>query len=715
MEEFRKKLIEYLDTPERRNTRHRIFDHEITLPDHFFPFFDRLLDGYDQPKVLTLGFGSPEFSIYAEKNISGSTIDFIPPTEIIKDFFIDLSCERVRLINETPAPKSKYDIIFANYPFGEKDRQRKKNKAVEVRELSARLSENGVGIFIVEPSFFFLNHDIHEDFHNSDLNIDAAFHLPPGVFKPVTGIAAYLIVVSKNCSDSLFIAELKDEIDSYDTIISNFRQHRNGKILQLGQFVSPVEFTSYPKYIAKQEAEREGARLGYQRRKLSDVAQVKILYKDREILEQNNSVFLPHTGYLSATLSPDESEKKVRYYIQLIFDEDEISDEFMCKLLNSEFGRTLRSSYQEELVLPRISKKSLKDADIYYPNMDTQRRLVHLDNEIIKMQGMLRSHSESIWNEPGDISRTEEVLEKLIEFDNIDYWIETLPFPLASILFKYRATPHPKEKFEYLKHFFEALAQFQVVLLLSGLCSKGECYREIIDVVISKNKGSMSRADFGFWMFLFKHLSEQVKKQLKKEEESEYVRSLFGNPPDRFMKMLTDSKFISIFMDTGKIRNTWHGHPGAISTAKYAELTNTLENYLSKVREIIGNQYKHSFLLLPGRGEGEDGIFTFDAQLLAGPKYPFRTIEFQTDSFMEKKKIYLVHEDRYTPLELLPFIYMRESPETSEEEACYFFNRREGPGKIRFVTYHYEKTPEDYPESEKLLEKLDQYIGMFSP
>ena len=47
-------------------------------------------------------------------------------------------------------------------------------------------------------------------------------------------------------------------------------------------------------------------------------------------------------------------------------------------------------------------------------------------------------------------------------------WADTLPFPLASVLWHYEAEPDEGPSVEYLLKFFEALAQFTATVLLSA-------------------------------------------------------------------------------------------------------------------------------------------------------------------------------------------------------------------------------------------------------
>jgi len=51
-----------------------------------------------------------------------------------------------------------------------------------------------------------------------------------------------------------------------------------------------------------------------------------------------------------------------------------------------------------------------------------------------------------------------------------EIWMESLPFPIASILWAYNAESNSEKKAEHLLHFFEALAELLALISLSCFC-----------------------------------------------------------------------------------------------------------------------------------------------------------------------------------------------------------------------------------------------------
>jgi hypothetical protein len=72
----------------------------------------------------------------------------------------------------------------------------------------------------------------------------------------------------------------------------------------------------------------------------------------------------------------------------------------------------------------------------------------------------------------------------------------------------------------------------------------------------------------------------------------------------------------------------------------------------------------------------------------------------ETLSPMDKQKLYLLHQNQYQPIELLPFFRLMESPKT-QQNACYFYNRLGEGEDVRWVSYHFNREAELFrPDNE---------------
>jgi hypothetical protein len=100
--------------------------------------------------------------------------------------------------------------------------------------------------------------------------------------------------------------------------------------------------------------------------------------------------------------------------------------------------------------------------------------------------------------------------------DRLDQWFETLPFPLASILRTWQATPSQDfmSKHGHLLKFFEATAEFFSVILLSAYKSNDaifEPHKQKLKELMAEQKLSFQRATFGTWKLVVEYLAKQTR------------------------------------------------------------------------------------------------------------------------------------------------------------------------------------------------------------
>jgi hypothetical protein len=114
--------------------------------------------------------------------------------------------------------------------------------------------------------------------------------------------------------------------------------------------------------------------------------------------------------------------------------------------------------------------------------------------------------------------------------ERLDQWFETLPFPLASILRAWQATPSQdfKTKYEHLLHFFEGTAEFLSVIFLSAFSSNEALFathKRKLAESLEKQHLSFRRATFGTWKLVVEYLGKQTRKLLFREREDTRERT----------------------------------------------------------------------------------------------------------------------------------------------------------------------------------------------
>jgi len=119
-----------------------------------------------------------------------------------------------------------------------------------------------------------------------------------------------------------------------------------------------------------------------------------------------------------------------------------------------------------------INKDALPLCEIHLAHSDTQIKCIEADAKAENLISELSALKNRIWDEPRAIIKTAKRLAQINRDDSILSWLETLPFPLASVLWAaLTAGDDFKEWYAYLLHFFEAVAEFYGIVLWSATAS----------------------------------------------------------------------------------------------------------------------------------------------------------------------------------------------------------------------------------------------------
>ncbi|HSH82828.1 MAG TPA: hypothetical protein VLA19_30210, partial [Herpetosiphonaceae bacterium] len=287
-------------------------------------------------------------------------------------------------------------------------------------------------------------------------------------------------------------------------------------------------------------------------------------------------------------------------------------------------------------------------------------------------------------------------------------WMETLPFPLASILWLADATVNPETQVEHLFHFFEAFAQFTATLLLSAYAGDKAFYTRESAAWIDHDPrfhNSFATPSFGTWNTLAERLAKHTRRLLGDMSQRERCLELFGFPAPEFIDILTDKDLYAALKQVATLRNDWKGHGGIVGTSEARTRAARLVDQLTLVRKMIGEGYAAVTLLVPGTSQYKAGTFHYQARALRGTRLEFRTVAVETDTPMEAGRLHLVHQGRRRPVALLPFVRLIESPKAGQE-ACYFYNRLQGDS-VRWVSYHFTAEAELRRQDDEVRAALD--------
>lgn len=337
--------------------------------------------------------------------------------------------------------------------------------------------------------------------------------------------------------------------------------------------------------------------------------------------------------------------------------------------------------------------------------MTTQAELIEVDNKIQQFSFRLDELKRNLWKQPKSYKSIVKELKTINQEEKLENWIDKLPFPISSILWRYYATKDNSKKIEHLFHFFEAFSEFLSMLMLSALVQDKEFYKEESHKWIGKDEKFQNwylRATFGNWNNLTSNLSKAIRAYLAENDKKDYCKNLFGNPSEAFLSMITSKGIVNVLFEVANLRNKWKGHGGITNEEENNQRVLTLEQQLNELRKHIADAFEDTRMLSPTTSSFEDGIFTFNAKELIGARTPFNEITIKSLIPLDRKKLYLSNSQQTKPLELLPFIKFIEA-----SDAIYFYTSIESKD-VRWVSYHFDKEAElKQPADNELFKAFD--------
>lgn len=625
------------------------------------------------------------------------------------------------------------DVVAAVLPFGVQADQ-----AVELLDMSGepvrcngelgpivlaaaamRLSPEGIGLFVVSPSFFFGQRSILRNLPRLGLGVEAALALPAGSFAPFSSTSAYLIVVRKRASAQMFVAQLSQDIHTNRQIVANLREGKTDGVLELGRFVSPETFRGLESMRLAEQLRQAEHRFEGPAVQLGTLAQEIQLGRPSDEFQfsgAENALYIPLIGISDVVDSTEAMTLKRQNYAQVMVDATRCDARFVARFLNSELGRSIRGASQAGTTIPRLNTTGLKDLAVFVPNLRIQRKILEIEarlgaeqNTLLGLRSELESLRRDLWNSP---VRLTDVDSRLRTFSgrfaagaashvaaSREQWFETLPFPLASVLRAWQATPtHDyKVKYEYLLHFFEAVAQFLSVIYLSAYSSRPEFYADHRSKLVEAWKEqhmSLERPTFGTWKVVVEYFGKRTRELLSGDSDKRTLcAQLFADPTLVLPEMLSRKELASVLQAGNTMRNDWTGHGGVVSPDEAKLRNERLVSELHRLRQAMDDGWDQVRLIRALHCKPRRGQFETDVAVLLGSNSEFLKESWSMASWLDVERLHIASGDGRLALQLVPLMQVGRSP-SSAKNACYFFNRVEKDGSLRFISHHFAEESE---------------------
>ena len=479
--------------------------------------------------------------------------------------------------------KLRFDFVFGMPPFGLKaelelpflqdgPKRNIDSATAHAAWAGSYLTDDGIGVFVV-PTGFAENQSNRpvETLNACGLNLIAYLSLPPGVFLPDTAVAGALAVVTRKKTERIFVGTVSEDTNRNEVLLRNFNGGREGRDVGTGRLVAPANFRGVRVLEAQEQVDRTAARLGLAPTCLQDILTSVNLTKSSEppgFEEQPNAVYLPMIGRGDAVTSIGQFRMKPHNYAQLIVNPAAADPDYLAGFFNTPLGLLIREQSTSGVTIPKLTKATIGLMTVFLPDLNTQRTTVQTQTRLREVSAELRELEKRLWEQPRKCDAVAKSTERFERKEALPEWIDTLPFPLGSILWAYHTCgADDKVRYEHLLHFFEAYGEFLAVILLSAFSRDKELFVSGLKTLREGVGGhiSLQRADFGTWVRIMERFSKTSRQLLNgSAEKKERAYNVFCCHDPEIIQALTESRVVSLLQKANSRRNSWTGHGGVV-------------------------------------------------------------------------------------------------------------------------------------------------------
>lgn len=566
------------------------------------------------------------------------------------------------------------------------------------------IKPDGLGVFVVLPHLLRRGEALAEALTSQGLHLEAAFRFPHGTFGRRTAIRPYAVVLRIGAAGSrFFLGEVGHDDDA---LLDNFRAGRESERPELGCWADLRAFRDVDARQSEAALLREAPAGSLTARRLGELCTSIRPCRRVNGVAPESAIFLRTHGRFLATDAPP-AERARSYWTQLELRLDEVDPSALLRYLDGPLGQLALAAQAAGGAIPHIDRAGLEAVLVFLPERALQQQAVEVDASLEALIARASELRQELWRHPDRVPAIRASAQPLLAEPTFTDWLDTLPYPLASVLWAYQTVQRDAARaVEMLDHFFEALAQFLALWMLAAADRCAELRPELRTAIqAAVDQQRLQRTDFGTWLRIVDLVSKKVRPELA--TEGPLWRHAFACDEPDLLAALTSEDMVKLLRAANDYRNRWRGHGGVPTELERVERQRRYEALLMAFRRCVGARWAEAPLVAPGTSRYRQGSFTYESKLVMGSRTPLKAFEHKASEPMDADRLHIIGQLSGTTCALPPLVRLGEAP-PSTSVACYFFNRIEGK-TARFVSYQMESMSEINPDDQAAVAWIAQW------
>lgn len=668
----------------------------LYTPENIVSFISKIGASWKPKKILDPACGSGSFfseiASLIEENPKCIGIDIGP--EIIKnanDNLVDIDLDYELINSDFFSIKDninyEFDLIISQPSFVQlqvsEDAAGFSMLDLEFRFMveSLNLLKNNGHLIMILPeqkSFFYSDHYRPvRDYLIDNFSVEGIISLPSQTMYPYSSIKTCIFILKNSHQrNKVFFAQY--DKNSAEIIIKNLLEDNSNDNRSQGFWVDidglkkEGSIWTFDYFRAIEDLEQKKKKSPYSLKTLSQIGVLKDDFSDFDEV-----ILIPKEPHMEVILKSElEDHSEMEKYYQFMINKEDVSAQYLIMYLNSEMMKNERNLLSTGTVIKRLDIQGLKSLYIEIPDLKVQNRIVHTGQTADEIHQLVETVYHNFERNIFDYPELQEVLDKF-DIDS-DVYYNKMIWPFATSYMAVKENSSPNTILGNYFKFFELIAAFNAIVLLSAL--PREVYRKEKDFIWQKGKQDYRRVNFGNWVALYSRLRGVYRKL----DNNTYDILPFGKD---FYQKIISKQIIPTFNPVIKLRNDW-SHGGVMPEVCADKVVTDLNKYMNDIFDVL-RIYNTLKLLYTVDMEKNRGMYTIKSKKLEGNFYPFPNYQFQSETDMDTKELYLYDPITDERLRLLPeLIRLIDCPDCGSL-SLYFYNSQTKNG-LKYISYQYE-------------------------
>lgn len=320
-----------------------------------------------------------------------------------KWFVAEHNAEGLDWPNKIP-DDAKYDLIFGDFPF---NMPRVDYLAIEnylIAKALTFLSDNGTAVFITSTS---LASQMQAKLPIIGFNVSGIIKAPRN-FSDLLGTAIdiCLVVVSKQSVDRIFYAELDNDNLDYFLLIDNYLSGEDDLFnLEYGIFLPlDYQFLGFQALHASLEIDKlQSIYKDFRKFSIEQLSHsINICRQGRLFRENRNSIYVPKVGNSDVISTIKDAKLKHHNYYQIRLNST-AKNKYVASFFKSKIGKLTLESLKGGFI-STITKRNLLKLSVPIPELDTQKKIIAIEEQIDSIQDNLNLLKDELALNPLNVS-----------------------------------------------------------------------------------------------------------------------------------------------------------------------------------------------------------------------------------------------------------------------------------------------------------------------